>query len=102
MEAEVITGIPEAIYWSTVPKGIRKATSGTAQPTVGAVDVQQRSLDSAPVEAEVGKADTLPDEGTEPNLSRKRSLDSPLQNSVEGVNGDRWPKQPRLETSEGS
>lgn len=31
IEAEVITGIPEAIYWSTVPKAVKKACSGSME-----------------------------------------------------------------------
>lgn len=100
MEAEVIAGIPEAIYWSTVPKAIRKASSGVAKGT-GALDADvdtTTAIDVTAVETDPVTARPGVDEGAESIASRKRSLDSPASGAVEVNDGGRSPKQARLAT----
>lgn len=40
IEAEVVTGIPEAIYWSMVPKGVKRASAPSAPHSTSLVEEQ--------------------------------------------------------------
>ena len=82
IEAEVISGTPEAIYWSTVPKGIKSAYEGATKKENGTVEaesnVQPTIIEVAPLQ-EGGRSE----EGTTVEVSRKRPLED-----VDGSGGE--------------
>lgn len=74
IEAEVVSGIPEAIYWSTVPDGIKRGYESPARKKTEIEEVEEAPEDSSSEAVVLDGAGA--DEGNIANESnRKRSLE---------------------------
>jgi hypothetical protein len=93
VEVEVVTGIPEAIYWSTVPKGIKKAYGGTKQEINDAGEAEEKDL--AAQGGNNAEAGTSLEKEDDSASSKKRPLDA--SDIVEISEGGQSFKQARLD-----